>query len=330
MELKSLEDLEGELKRGLVRSVYLLTGPEEYLRRLAEEQILRHTLAPESQPFNFSEFSLAVHPLDDALKAADTFPLASPFRLVILRNVNSPTEDQEEALLRYLKQPSKKTVLVLVAENIDRRKTFFRSLKDKHCVADFQSPKPATFKQWAGDLLRKRGYQASRVAIEKLVALAGSDFRTLLGEIEKLTLYAGSDKSIPDSALDELVRESTTHSAFDLTDAMGRRDIKAALRLLHGLLESGEPTLKILGAISWNFRNVLMVQEQLASGKTSGQIVAALHLNPYSAEKLIGQARALDGSHVRRLYERLAALDLRLKSSAVDERMLLENLICSI
>ncbi len=330
MEMRGLEELESELKQGKIRSVYLFTGPEAYLRRLAEELILKRALSPESQPFNFSEFSLDSHPIEDALKAADTFPLASPYRIVILRSLEAMGQEQEEVLLGYLKQPPRRTVLVLVTEAIDRRTTFYRQLRDNHCVVDFQTPKPAAFERWAEQVIRRRGYQISAGSVKRLVELAGSDFQTLLGEIEKLILYAGDGKTIPDSALDDLVRESRVRDAFDLTDAMGRRDSKAALRVLDNLLEAGEAPLKIVGAIVWNFRNLLMVQELLAAGKNTTQILSVLRLHPYVLEKLVRQARVLDNRTVRKLYDRLAAVDLRLKSSMSDERMVLENLICSL
>jgi len=325
-----LEELESELKKGVLRNVYLFTGPEEYLRHHAEELILNHVVPPESQAFNFSEFSLSSHTIDEALKAADTFPLASAFRLVIVRNLEIMVSEQEEALLQYLEHPPKKTILVLVSESVDRRTTFYRHLKQNHCVVDFQSPKPAAFERWAEQVIRRRGYRISQSSIGKLVELAGSDFRALLGEIEKLTLYAGSDKSIPDAALEKLVRESREHDAFELTDAMGRRDARAALRVLGNLLEGGEAPQMIVGAIAWNFRNLLMVQELLALGKNTNQIQSVLHLHPFTLEKLLSQARVLDNKTVRRLVNRLAAVDLKLKSSVVDERMVLENLICSL
>jgi DNA polymerase-3 subunit delta len=330
MQIGSLEELEGELKQGVIRPVYLLTGPEEYLRRKAQDRIESCVLTPEAKAFNFSEYSLASDTIDEVLRAADTFPLASPFRLVIARDIESLPQEKEETLQKYLQSPSKKSVLVLVAEKVDNRKAFCRKLKEKHCVVDFQSPKPAAFARWAGQLLRERGYRISQAAFEKLVALAGSDFQTLIGEVEKLTLYAGNDKAIPDSALDELVRESREHNAFELTEAMGRRDSATALRLLNNLLEAGEPPLKIIGAIVWNFRNVLMVQEQLALGKNKSQIVAALQINPYVLEKTMSQARALDNKAVQKLYERLAAVDLQIKSSGYDERLFLERLLCSL
>jgi DNA polymerase-3 subunit delta len=330
MLIKSLDELENELKDGVIRPIYLLTGPEEYLRRKAEERIAGCVLAAEARAFNLSEYSLDSDAIDDVLQAAETFPLCAPYRLVIARELGSLPQDKEQALLEYLQRPSKKSVLVLVAEKVDNRKTFFRHIKEKHCVADFESPRPAVFARWAGQLLRERGYRLSQGAMDKLVALAGSDFQTLVGEIEKLTLYAGDDKNIPDTVLDELVRESREHTAFELTDAMGRRDAATALRLLNNLLGAGEAPLKILGAIVWNFRNVLMVQEQLALGKTKAQILAALQINPYSLEKALTQARGLDNLSVRRLYDRLAAVDLQIKSSGYDERMLIERLLCSL
>ncbi len=330
MEIRGVEELEAELKQGVIRNVYLFTGPEEYLRRMAEESILKHSLSPESQAFNFSEFSLATHPIEEALKAADTFPLASPHRLVILRNLEAMMQDQEEALLGYLAHPSKKTVLLLVAESVDRRKALYKQIRDKHCVVDFQSPKPAAFERWAEQVMRRRGYRISAASIRKLVQLAGSNFQTLIGEIEKLTLYAGEDKSIPDSVLDELVRESTEHDSFELTEAMGRRDSKAALRVLGSLLENGEEPLMILGAIVWNFRNLLMVQELLAAGRSTTQILSVLRLHPYTLEKLVRQARCLDPRTARKLYDRVAAVDLKIKSAGNDKRMILEDLICSL
>ncbi len=330
MEIRGLDELDSELKKGVIRGVYLFTGPERYLRRAAEELLINRALASESQAFNFTEFRISVHSMDEVLKAADTFPLASPYRLVVLREIESMVRDQEEALLFYLRRPAKKTILILIAETIDRRTSFYRQLKEHHCVVDFQSPKPAAFELWAEQVISRRGYRISRTSLKKLVELAGSDFDALQVEIEKLTLYAGADNSIPDSVLDALVRESKEHDAFELTDALGRRDGKTALRVLGTLLEAGEKPEMIVGAIVWTFRNLLMVQELLTSGKSTAQIQSVLRLHPYSLEKLLRQARFLDNGTVRRLYGRLAAVDLQLKSSGNDGRMILENLICSL
>ena len=330
MQTGSLDELDKELKQGVIRPVYLLTGSEEYLRRKAEDRIAAYVLAPEARAFNFSEYSLDSDAIDDVLHAVETFPVASPYRLVIARELGSLPQDKEQSLLEYLQRPAKRSVLVLVTEKVDNRKALFRHLKEQHFVADFESPKPAVYAKWAGQLLRERGYRLSQGAMEKLLALAGSDFQTLIGEVEKLTLYAGDDKTIPDAAVDDLVRESCEHTAFELTDAMGRRDAAAALRLLNNLLGAGEPPLRIIGAIVWNFRNVLMVQEQLALGKNKGQILAALQINPYVLEKALTQARGLDNRSVQRLYERLAVVDLQIKSSGYDERLLIERLLCSL
>jgi DNA polymerase-3 subunit delta len=330
MQIGSLEELESELKQGVIRPVYLLTGPEQYLRRRAEDRIESRVLTPEARAFNFAEYSFVSDTIDAVLRAAETFPLASAYRLVIARELESLPQESEEPLQDYLRNPSKKTVLVLVAEKVDNRKGCIRQLKEKHCVVDFETPRPAVFTRWAGRLLRERGYRLSQAALEKLVALAGSDFQTLIGEVEKLTLYAGNDKTIPDSALDELVRESREHTAFELTEAMGRRDSATALRLLNTLLRAGEPPLKIVGAIVWNFRNVLMVQEQLGLGKTKSQILAALQINPYALDRIMDQARALDNQSARMLYDRLALIDLQIKSSGYDERLFIERLLCSL
>ena len=108
MQTGSLDELESELKQGVIRPVYLLTGPEEYLQRKAEDLIAGFILAPETKAFNFAEYSLDSDSLDEVLQTAETFPLASPYRLVIARELGSLPQDKEQTLVEYLQRPARK------------------------------------------------------------------------------------------------------------------------------------------------------------------------------------------------------------------------------
>ena len=86
MKTLSRTELERSLREGL-RPLYLLLGPEIYLRRVAAQTIteaaLSRTLLRE---FNESAFSLLSDPVQSAIAAAEQLPMMSDMRVVRIRD----------------------------------------------------------------------------------------------------------------------------------------------------------------------------------------------------------------------------------------------------
>ena len=99
--------------------------------------------------------------------------------------------------------------------------------------------------------------------------LAGSDLQALVNEIDKLILYAGKDKSIPDSAIGLMLSASRQHKIFDLTDALGARNTRRALELLQNILDMGENPLAVVNIMARHFRQLLVVKDLLRERNTS-------------------------------------------------------------
>src|SRR5262245_33156766 len=111
----NLQELEAELRRNAVHPVYLLLGPEAYLRRRALDLLKTTLLAPEAVAFNHAVFSLREHAMADILAAANTFPMLSSRRLVILEGLEAVEAASAALLVEYLRKPHARTVLVVVA-----------------------------------------------------------------------------------------------------------------------------------------------------------------------------------------------------------------------
>ena len=122
MKTLSRIDLERSLREG-VRPLYLLLGPEIYLRRVAAQAItdaaLSRTLLRE---FNESSFSLVSDAVQSAVAAADQLPMMSDTRVVRIRDFARLREADEEVLIRYLNNPSPSTVMIFTADELDKRK----------------------------------------------------------------------------------------------------------------------------------------------------------------------------------------------------------------
>jgi DNA polymerase-3 subunit delta len=328
--LESLEELERELKSGKIRPVYLILGPEDYLCDLAIDLLKQYLLDAESVAFDYAEFIAGEASVDQMIEAVNTFPMVSPRRVVLAYQVQKLRDSEQDALLNAFKSLSPRSTLILLAGELDRRKKFYKTLRESACTAEFPYLKGPALQRWAEAYSKKKGYRISSAATRKLVELAGSDLRSLAMELEKVLLFAGKDKQIPESAVDDLVRESRQQSIFELINAVGRRDRSGALRFLANLLCMGEHPLVIVAMLARHCRQMLIAQEGLLEGKAAAAIGGAAQIPPFMLNQFLQQARATDSKSVQQMFLRLAEIDRQLKSSAGDGRMLLEGLICHL
>jgi DNA polymerase III subunit delta len=328
--LQSLEELERELKNGLLRPVYLISGPEQYQCRAAVDMLKSSVLSAESAAFDYSEFSAGDALIDEILAAANTFPMVAERRLVLVTGVEKLKESEQEILLNSLKNLSSRCALILLATDLDHRKTFYRSLNEKYCAIECQKLKGIALEKWAETYIRQRGYGISASAIKRIVDLAGSDLQSLSVELEKLVLYAGNEKNIANSAIDDLVRSSRQHGIFELIDAISRKDRNSALKLLSNLLSMGEHPLVVVTMMARHCRQILIVKECLHQGKSNRETGTIAQIPAFILEQFIRQSRSADSTTVQEMYIRLADIDRMLKSSSADGHLLLENLICAL
>jgi DNA polymerase-3 subunit delta len=329
LKTKTLEELERCLQNASIR-ILLIMGPELYQCDLALDLIKHAVLEDAAMAFDFSEFHAQEDSADRIIEAANTFPMMSQKRLVLVRDANNLPESEMEILLGSLNTLSPRGLLVFYAEEFDRRKKFYRVLQEKYCVAEFPKLKGAAMEQWAGSFVRGQGFRISLSAIKKIVALAGNDLQTLAAELEKIILYAGKEKEIRDSAVDSLIGNTRQQSIFELIDALGRGDRNEALRSLANLLGMGEHPLVVITMMARYCRQVLIAKDCLDRKMPSREIASAAQIPPFKLDEFIREARAADASKIREMHLDLAQIDKKLKSSSADGRLLLERLICAL
>ncbi|MBM3791341.1 MAG: DNA polymerase III subunit delta [Acidobacteria bacterium] len=327
MSVVSADTFERELHRGIFHAAYFLLGPEEYLRRQALVALRTRLLEGQAPDFSCEEFDSGQTAPSRVLTALNTLPMLAARRVVVMTAADQMQESLREALHAYLQRPNPKSALIMTSENFDRRTAFYKLVKEKAQVVEFPKLKGYALSGWAEDYIRRRGYAISPADLRKLVDMAGSDLQALIGEIEKLLLYAGEEKTVPGAAIEALVRNSRQHSIFELTDALGQMDRAGALRLLNRLLDSGEPPLLILAMIARHFRQLLIAKELLREGRPAREIGQAAQVPPFVLDAFLRQARSMELGTAERIYARLGYIDLKIKSTSAGERLLLESLI---
>jgi DNA polymerase-3 subunit delta len=312
-------------------SVVLLLGSEETLRDAALVELRTAALAGGPRDFNEDRFDFAAGGVDAAriVDAARTLPVLARQRLVRVRGLDDRRAQSftEKLLLDYLERPSATTCLVLEAEKADRRLRWTRRVAEVGEVRECSGPRrPAEARDWVDARLRAQGRRAARGAAAALVEQIGLDLDRLSHEIEKACLYAGERNEITAEDFAAVGSGVRPLALYELTDALGRRDVVAALRLLAGLLDQGEPPLVILGALANHFRKLVRARD--CDPLESAEIARRLSLHPFAAEKLAEQARRFDEPRLRSCLAAAREADFALKGgAALAPRLALERLL---
>jgi DNA polymerase III subunit delta len=230
MKTLSRTELDRSLREGL-RPLYLLLGSEVYLRRVAAQTIteaaLSRTLLRE---FNESAFSLLSDPVQSAIAAAEQLPMMSDTRVVRIRDFARLREADEDTLIRYLNNPAPTTVMIFIADELDKRKKSSKVLLDTCTVVEFTPLKDSETKAWAKTRLKELKVSADDQVLSELIRVVGTDVQTLFNELEKLaSAAASSGDRITIDLVDELIGRSRELSNFELADQLLAGTRKKAL-----------------------------------------------------------------------------------------------------
>ena len=328
MILKTLEGLEKDIT-DTIRSVYFVLGSEDYLCSQALAILKSRIMNPDAADFDYSEFTAGGTRVAEILEAANTYPMLSPRRLVVIEDAGKFKDAEAEALIKGLESISPRSTVILTATELDKRMKLYKTAQKDYCLCEFPRLKIHELERWAAVFVRKNGYRISEKALKRVVNAAGVDIRTLASEFEKLMLCADREtKVIPDDVIEDLLSASRQQNIFDLTNAFGRNDRIGAIRSLGNLMEMGELPQMIISMLARHCRQTLIAIEGIMGRKNPHDIATMAQIPSFMLEQFLDGARAANPEMVRNMYIRLAEIDQQYKSSSLDGRMLLEGLIC--
>lgn len=331
MTTSTREDLRKALKQGRTEMLYLLFGAETYLRDLAARAISETTLrdAP-LREFNESSFSLASVDVQQAIAAAEQLPMMTERRVVRVAEFSRLREADEEALARYVARPAATSVVIFITDELDKRRKLSKMLLDACVSVEFAPLKDAELATWAKSRLRDLKAEMDDRSLHQLVALVGSDVRTLSNELEKLSTAALPSSRITMEMIDTLVGRSRVLSNFELTDHLIARNRRRALQTLQRLLDDGAEPVMLIGLIAGNYHRLALAKELMTRGAAKEEVFRLVAM-PYSKrEEFLATARRTESSALTRSIERIAAADLALKTSLATPRLQLELLVCEL
>jgi DNA polymerase-3 subunit delta len=311
--------------------IYFLYGPDSYrLREKVQELIAKYGQGFSVEKIKASELSWE----ELSRKFASNTLFASKKFLVVSGVLNKEFRAKEE-LLNFLKEMNfpADEYLVLEEAEADKRTVLFKFLAKKADEAyEFEILKGAEMESWIYKKIKERNLKMSRAMCEKLAAAVLGDSWLAAHELDKLKAYAG-EQEITGQMIEDLVSAKFSDRIFELTDALGRKDKKTALRLLENQLGGEDSEIRLLAMIIRQFRIMIQIKSLMAS--SSGRedkfaLARLLGLHHYAVEKTMPLVAQYSFEELKKIYGKLVEIDLKMKSSSVPKAALLNKLVVEL
>lgn len=295
--------------------VALLHGPEPRLLDEALGHVSRALFPdPAVLPLNREVLDADETTVETVVRSALTLPCLATWRLVVVKRAQALAAKGATTLADYLEHPNPSARLVfLSSEPLPAAHWLVKALPPAAVI-----PVPRltgrSLISWLQDAARAEGYELTEAAAQLLARWTGEDLSTLAGELEKALLFSGPTRAIGEEEIRQVVGEHRVLRAFELADAVERRQLGPALALLDNLLAAGEEPLAILGALTRQVRATWQAKEWLREGKSVEEIGRLLRRPPFAVEALAASATSLAPADLARALTRCWKAERRLKS----------------
>lgn len=338
-----IEKLRDDLRNYRIEPVYLLYGPEAYLRDIAARTITDRTFSDEDfRDFNDTEFSLNTSDnLRNALAAAEQLPMMARRRVIRVTEVrvtaggpkDTLREDDEAVLAAYLQRPSESTVIIFVADELNGNRKMTKLLKSKAATVEFARLSGSELVKWVRGKIAEAGSEADEITVRMLIDKVGDDARRLAGEIAKLSAAALPETRITTALIDQLVPDTAGIDHFLLTEHICAGRKTEAVRILNKIFADGGEAIPLVGMISYAMRRMLIAKEMIERGMPPAAISSTI--GGWKTNDLVAAARRSDIQKLRNAIQNIAKTDLALKTSIGGSgpkaaRMQIEALVCEL
>jgi len=263
-----------------------------------------------------------------------------------------------EAFIRGLPTQN---ILILTAENVDKRKRLFTIIKESglaiDCTVDAGAGTAAqkVQKEVLLELMQKTldgfGKKIEPKSVDMFLERVGFHPVAVVMECEKLALYVENRPLITRLDLETMVGRSREDALFELTDAFGKRQIAGTLIVLHHLLEDGFHSLAILATMRNYIRRLLIFrslqlrstprwQQGMSPQQFQGNYLPVLKKmeewpdllkgHPYALYMNFTKAAEFSCSTLKKWLELLLQAEFRLKGSPLPQHIILNELMLTM
>ncbi|WAA10360.1 DNA polymerase III subunit delta [Fervidibacillus albus] len=323
-----------DLRKKKFAPLYLLYGNEQFLIDETKRLIIKEALDEKDREFNLSSYDLEETPIETVVDDCLTVPFFSEKKVVIADRAyfltaekgKEKVEHHFQTLESYANEPAPSSIFVIVApyEKLDARKKLTKLLLKNAVSVEAKPLTEREVKNWVRKGLQEEGFIITDRGMDLLYHYVGANLALLNNEMEKIVLFSDKGEEIDEQTIEWLVAKSFEGNVFSLIDKVVHKRLDDALEIYYQLLKQNEEPIKILAAISSQFRVIYQTKALSEKGYGQKAISGQLKIHPYRVKLAAEQARFFSIEQLMEIMNALAEIDYQLKTSFGHREKLLE------
>ncbi len=308
------DQLIGDLKNKVYKPVYFLWGEEPYYIDLATSYIAGNVLTEAEQSFNqtilYGKDSEAAQVSDLARR----FPMMASHQVVILKEAQDMKSFAE--LIHYIEHPQPSTLLVInyKYKKPDKRQKIFKLLEKQAVWYESKKIYENQVPGWIAGYASKQHYRIEPKAAALLAEFLGSDLSKIVNEVEKLMMAIGKKgETITPALVEKHIGFSKDFNQFELQEALGRRDVLKANRIINYFAENEKKYPFPLTVISLYYFFSKLLLFHYTKDKSKQNLAAVLKVNPFFVKDYEAAAKRYSAARLVEIISLLRIYDMRSK-----------------
>lgn len=319
-----MRTLNEHIKKGQFKNVYLLYGPEVYLKKQYRDKLKEAIIGSDTMNYNYYEGK--GQDIKAIIGIAETMPFFSDRRLIVIENSGFFSSTQEE-LAAYMKEIPETTYIVFVEEDVDKRNKLFKAVSSVGYAANMTSPDEKTLKLWVAGMIKKEGKNVSERTVMKFLETVDNDMENIRQELEKLLCYTAEADVVTEEDVAEVCSVHTENKIFDMIQSVALKNQREALRLYDDLLTLKEPPMRILYLIAKQFNTLLQIKELAVRGYTSPVIAERIGMKEFIVRKNMGLTKKFSIKELTEAVSECAKSEEAVKTGMMNDQMAVELII---
>lgn len=291
--------------------IVTITGANDFARKQELDSLVHE--------FLLAHDDMAVERLDGEDASADrmqgavsSLPFLTERKMVILREP-SKQKAFAENIDSILKEVADTTDVILYEPKLDKRQSYYKTLKKQTDFREFGELDANGLATWAQEYAKAPGGTLTAIDARLLVDRLGASQQLLKSELDKLLAY---NDIIRRESIELLVEPLPQSTVFELLDAAFQGKTTRMLQLYREQRALKVEPQAIMAMIAWQLHVLAIVKA--AGPRSTDEIAKEAKLNPFVVRKTQGVARNLTSARVKHMIDELLALDIKLKTVSVD------------
>ncbi len=259
-------------------------GEESYYIDKINNFIEKNVLSDSEKDFNQHVFygkDSSVYTIDSTAKR---FPMMSKYQVVIVKEAQNLKDIDKLAF--YAGKPLKSTILVLnyKYKSLAKNKKLYKEIAKTGVVFESKKLYDNQVPAWIKKYLTNAKFTIEPVAAALLTEYLGTNLSKIANELDKLIISLPAGSQISSKDIEENIGISKDFNNFELQNAITKRDVLKANRIINYFDKNQKenPIILTINSLYFFFRKLLIFHA--LPDKSPKSVASALQINPYFAK----------------------------------------------